>query len=80
VIGPHYDSLVAKLICHGADRDEAIRRMQRALAEMVIEGIPTVIPFHQQVLRDPVFQAGGATTRFLEERWEHLLAGMSSAH
>ena len=72
VVSPHYDSLLAKLICHGQDRAEAIARMQRALSEMVIEGTPTTIPFHLQVLADPIFQGGEATTAYLEDRMQSL--------
>ncbi len=66
-IHPAYDSLIAKLIAWGRDRDEAIARMRRALAEFRIEGVPTTIPFHQRVMEHPVFQAGQATTTFLAE-------------
>jgi len=66
VVPPHYDSLVAKLIAHGGDRDEAIARMQRALDFFVIEGIQTSIPLHREILRDPVFRSGRLSTRFLE--------------
>jgi acetyl-CoA carboxylase biotin carboxylase subunit len=66
VIPPFYDSLLGKLVTHGRDRDEAIGRMQRALDEMVVEGIQTTIPFHQKVLRHPEFLAGRTSTRFLE--------------
>ena len=54
----HYDSLLAKLIVHGRDRQEAISRMDRSLGEFVIEGIPTTIPFHQAVMRHPDFIRG----------------------
>ena len=66
VVPPHYDSLVAKLIAHGANRDEAIARMQRALDFFVVEGIRTSIPLHKEILRDPVFRSGRLSTRFLE--------------
>lgn len=66
-IQPHYDSMIAKLIVHGRDRHEAINRMQRALEEFVIEGVPTTIPFHQQVLADPKFKSGDFTTAFLDD-------------
>ncbi len=64
-ISPYYDSLVAKLIVHGQNRDEAIARARRALDEFVIEGIKTTIPFHRRVLEDEVFLAGEATTDFI---------------
>ena len=66
VVPPFYDSLLAKLIVHGRDRDEAIARMQRALDELVIQGVQTTIPFHQKVLRHPDFIAGRTSTRFVE--------------
>ncbi len=66
VVPPYYDSLLAKLIAHGRDRDEAVARMQRALDEVVIQGVQTTIPFHQKVLRHPDFIAGRTSTRFVE--------------
>ncbi len=65
VIPPHYDSLVAKVIAYGDDRDEAIRRMQRALEMFVIEGVHTTIPLHQRILSHPDFLAGRLDTGFL---------------
>lgn len=65
-ISPFYDSLVAKLVVWGQDRDEAIARGKRALGEFCIEGIETTIPFHQKVLDVPVFQQGLACTDFIE--------------
>lgn len=72
-ISPHYDSMVAKLIVHGQDRDEAICRAKRALDEFVIEGIATTIPFHKQVMNNEVFLAGDATTDFIETQMPELL-------
>ncbi len=66
-IPPHYDSLVAKLITHGNTREEAIKRMDRALGEFIIEGIFTTIPFHQRVIRNDNFIQGNYHTGFLEE-------------
>jgi acetyl-CoA carboxylase biotin carboxylase subunit len=66
VVPPHYDSLIAKLIAHGRDREEAIARMQRALDFFVIEGIRTTIPVHREILSDPVFRSGRLSTRFME--------------
>jgi acetyl-CoA/propionyl-CoA/long-chain acyl-CoA carboxylase, biotin carboxylase, biotin carboxyl carrier protein len=71
-IPPAYDSLIAKLVTWGRDRDESIARMRRALAELRIEGVPTTIPFHQRVMGHPVFIAGEATTTFLVEHPEVL--------
>jgi len=67
VIPPYYDSMIAKLICHGRDREEALARMTRALNEFIIEGVPTTIPFHRQVMRDERFIEGKADTSFLEK-------------
>ncbi len=65
-IPPYYDSLVGKLIAYGADRLEAIDRMQSALEEFVIEGIHTTIPFHKALMRDQRFRAGDFDTHFLD--------------
>jgi acetyl-CoA carboxylase biotin carboxylase subunit len=78
-VGPQYDSLVAKVICHGTDREEALSRMERALSEMVVEGLPTSIPFHLQVLRDPTFREGRATTHYLDESMGNLKEAMAAA-
>ncbi len=67
VIPPYYDSLVAKLITHGADRREAIERMLRALSMFVVEGIHTTIPLQEQIVSDPDFQAGRFDTAFLSK-------------
>ena len=72
-ISPYYDSLVAKLIVNGQDREEALARGRRALGEFVIEGIKTTIPFHQRVLDNEVFCAGDATTDFIETQMGDLL-------
>jgi acetyl-CoA carboxylase biotin carboxylase subunit len=66
VIPPYYDSLVAKLIVHGADRAEAILRMQRALDTIVIEGIKVTVPLHKRILADSAFAGGQLDTHFLE--------------
>lgn len=67
-VPPFYDSLLAKLISWGRDRKEAIQRMQRALEEFVIMGIPTTIPFHQKVLKNRFFEKGEINTGFIERR------------
>jgi acetyl-CoA carboxylase, biotin carboxylase subunit len=66
VISPYYDSMVAKLIVHGADRQEAVSKMQRALDEFMVEGVKTTIPFHQQLFKHEVFRSGDFNTNFLE--------------
>ncbi len=66
VVVPHYDSMIAKLITHGRDRQESMARMRRALNEFVIEGIKTTIPLHRRILDDPDFQKGHVSTTFLE--------------
>ena len=72
-ISPYYDSLVAKLIVSGQDREEAMARGRRALDEFVIEGIKTTIPFHRRVLDNEVFKAGEATTDFIETQMGDVL-------
>jgi acetyl-CoA carboxylase biotin carboxylase subunit len=62
----HYDPMVAKLIAWGADRGEAIERLKRALSEFVVKGIRTSIPFHQKVMRHPVFLEGRYDTGFID--------------
>jgi acetyl-CoA carboxylase biotin carboxylase subunit len=62
-----YDSLLAKLIVHGKDRDEAIRFMQRALSEFTIGPIKTTIPFHQRLMENPSFLKGDVSTHFVQE-------------
>jgi len=66
VIPPYYDSLIAKLITHGKDREEAIMRMRRALEMFIVEGIYTTIPLHRRILADADFQAGKFDTKFME--------------
>lgn len=66
MVAPHYDSMIAKVITHGRDRQESIARMRRALDEFVIEGIKTTIPLHKRILSDPDFQKGHVSTTFLE--------------
>jgi acetyl-CoA carboxylase, biotin carboxylase subunit len=66
VITPYYDSLIAKIITYGKNRDEAIRRMKRALEMTVIEGVETTIPLHQRILANEDFMAGRYHTHFLE--------------
>lgn len=67
-VPPNYDSLIAKLIAYGNDRMEAIRRMRNALDEIVIDGIKTNVPLHQDLIRDPNFKNGGTTIHYLESK------------
>ena len=66
-IPPYYDSMIGKLICWGRTRNEARRRMYRALKEYVITGVETTIPFHQDIIEDPVFMSGNFNTGFIED-------------
>jgi acetyl-CoA carboxylase biotin carboxylase subunit len=68
VVTPYYDSMIAKLIAFGRNRDEAIRRMRRALGMTIVQGVKTTIPLHLRIMDDEDFQRGEFTTRFLE-RW-----------
>jgi acetyl-CoA carboxylase, biotin carboxylase subunit len=81
VVPPYYDSLIAKLIVHGQDREEALARMSRALEMFVVEGIHTTIPLHRRILEDPEFRTGDFDTKFMERffereklRREHIVA------
>jgi acetyl-CoA carboxylase biotin carboxylase subunit len=65
-IPPYYDSLIAKLVVRGKDRNEACQRMARALEMFIVEGIYTTIPLHRQILADPDFRAGDVDTGFIE--------------
>jgi acetyl-CoA/propionyl-CoA carboxylase biotin carboxyl carrier protein len=72
VVAENYDPLFAKLIVRGADREEALARLRRALGEFRVEGIPTTLPFFRAVLDDEVFVSGDYTTGFLAERMQSL--------
>jgi len=65
-VSPHYDSMIAKVICSGEDRKEAVARMTRALEEFVVEGTKTTIPLHLEILKDEKFRKGELSTDFLE--------------
>jgi len=69
LVPPFYDSLLAKVIAHGRNRTEAIARMAAALGQFRVEGVPTTIPFHLQVLAHPDFKDARITTRWVEERF-----------
>ena len=66
-IPPYYDSMIAKLITVARTREEAIKKMQRALDEFVVEGIETTIPFHIKLMKDSRFIEGNYTTKFMED-------------
>ena len=66
VIPPYYDSLIAKLIVRGKDRNEAVSRMSRALEMFIVEGVYTTIPLHRKILADEDFRAGKIDTGFIE--------------
>ncbi len=66
VVPQFYDSLIAKLICHGKDREEAMDKMQRALSQFVVQGIHTTIPLHQRIFADAEFRSGMFDTKFME--------------
>lgn len=70
IVSPYYDSLVAKLIGFGQTRMEAIKRMQRALAEFEIKGVETTLSLHQKILGDPDFQRGKFTTKYMQEKMD----------
>jgi acetyl-CoA carboxylase biotin carboxylase subunit len=67
-VPPYYDSMIGKLIVWGEDRDACIRRLRRALEEFIVEGPRTNIPLHQRIARDPAFETGDYTIKWLE-RW-----------
>ena len=67
-VPPNYDSMIGKVIAYGATRDQAIRRMRIALSEMVVEGIQTNIPLHQDLLADTQFIRGGTSIHYLENK------------
>ncbi|MEO8169557.1 MAG: acetyl-CoA carboxylase biotin carboxylase subunit, partial [Oxalobacteraceae bacterium] len=67
-VPPHYDSMIGKVIAYGATREQAIRRMQIALSEMVVEGISTNIPLHRELMVDARFIEGGTSIHYLEHK------------
>lgn len=77
VVGGQFDSMLAKLIVYGEDRAEALRRARRALGEYVVEGIPTVIPFHRAIVADPAFTGTdtgfSVHTTWIETEWKNTL-------
>ncbi len=67
-VPPYYDSMIGKLIAHGATRDVAFARIKNALSEIVIEGIKTNVPLHQEIFQHAAFQTGGTDIHYLEKR------------
>ncbi|MAY41606.1 MULTISPECIES: acetyl-CoA carboxylase biotin carboxylase subunit [unclassified Neptuniibacter] len=67
-VPPHYDSLIAKLISFGEDRETALKRMSIALDEMLVDGIRSNIPLQQEIVKDPNFQEGGVNIHYLEKK------------
>ncbi|MCW2508130.1 MAG: bccA [Modestobacter sp.] len=76
-----FDSMLAKLIITGATREEALQRARRALAELVVEGMPTVVPFHRAVVADPAFTSEPFTvhTRWIETEWDNQVEPYGAA-
>ena len=68
LVPPHYDSMIGKLITYGATREQAIARMRIALSEMIVEGIKTNIPLHQDLLQDAAVLQGGVSIHYLEKK------------
>jgi acetyl-CoA carboxylase, biotin carboxylase subunit len=68
LVPPYYDSLIGKVIAHGDTREQALARMRIALSEMIVEGIKTNIPLHQELLLDSAFIKGGTSIHYLEEK------------
>jgi acetyl-CoA carboxylase, biotin carboxylase subunit len=75
LVPPYYDSLLAKVITHGADRRQALERMSAALERLEVSGVPTTAPFHKQVLVHEDFRAGRVTTRWVEDKFLAGAAG-----
>jgi acetyl-CoA carboxylase biotin carboxylase subunit len=72
-IPPHYDSMIGKLIVHGRDREECIRRLRRAIRETVVDGIKTTLPLHYWILEQPEFISGQYTIHWLEKKLKEKL-------
>jgi acetyl-CoA/propionyl-CoA carboxylase, biotin carboxylase, biotin carboxyl carrier protein len=86
VISGSFDSMIAKLIVTGATREEALARSRRALEEMRVEGLPTVLPFHRKIVNDPAFigdsakNTFGIYTRWIETEWNNDIAAYTGMH
>ena len=79
MVPSNYDSMIGKLISYGNTREQAIRRMQIALSEMVIDGITTNVPLHRELMLDPNFMEGGTSIHYLEHRLEEQAASRGKA-
>ena len=86
VISGSFDSMIAKLIVTGATREEALARSRRALEEMHVEGLPTVLPFHRKIVNEPAFigdsakNTFGVYTRWIETEWNNDIAAWTGMH
>jgi acetyl-CoA carboxylase biotin carboxylase subunit len=69
-IPPYYDSMIGKLIVHGRNREECVRRMRSAIRETVVEGVKTTLPLHDWILQQPEFLSGDYSIKWLEEQLE----------
>jgi acetyl-CoA carboxylase biotin carboxylase subunit len=76
-VPPYYDSLIAKLIVQGSDREEALERMRLALESFVVEGVQTTMPFLARVMQHPQFRAGEVDTKWLEREFDRLRAELT---
>ena len=74
VVPPNYDSMIGKLLAHGATREQAMARMRTALLEMVVDGINTNIPLHQDLMRDQNVLRGGTNIHYLEHKLAKALS------
>ncbi len=77
-VSVHYDPLLAKLICWGRSREEALARLRRALDEYVLTGVRSSLPFHRWLVRQPDFLAGDVSTAYIGERWEPVATSMGN--
>jgi acetyl-CoA carboxylase biotin carboxylase subunit len=76
-VPPYYDSLIAKVIVQGRDREEAMKRMQLALETFVIEGVTTTMPFLARVMQHPEFMSGDVDTKWLEREFDRIKAELA---
>lgn len=78
-IPPYYDSMVGKLIIHGRNRDECIRRAKRAIVETIIDGVKTTLPLHEWIMDQPDFHTGNYTIQWLEQKLDEKSAAEEAA-